>query len=127
MQVGHQRRILGRDGKLDLQRLAGTHDGEGQLAVLGHLLNHVAKTHAQILVDLDHALIVDGCIADAREHIPFLERIRRIGFVGPMHHHSFHALVQLQIFAQRRILQRLQVIVHAGLADIVAAGDILEE
>ncbi len=44
-----------------------------------------------------------------------------------MHHHAFHALVQLQVFAQRRIFQGLQIVVHAGLADVMAAGNVLQE
>jgi hypothetical protein len=73
------------------------------------------EIHPQVLVELDHALIVDGRVADAGHDIPLLQRIRRIGAVGTVHHHALHRLIELQIVAQRRILERLQSSYIAGL------------
>ena len=50
-----------------------------------------------------------------------------VGLVGPVHDHALDGLVELQVLAQRRILQRLQLVVHGRLAVIVAVGDVLEE
>ena len=62
-----------------------------------------------------------------RDHVPFLQRIRRRRLDGPVHHHALHALVELQVLAQRRILERLQIVVHGGLAVVVAVGNVLQE
>ncbi len=44
-----------------------------------------------------------------------------------MNHHAFDGLVQLEECAQRRIFQRLQLIVHGGLAVVVTVRDVLQE
>jgi hypothetical protein len=44
-----------------------------------------------------------------------------------VHDHAFDRLVELQIVAQRRILERLQVVVHRRLAVVSAVGDVLQE
>ena len=44
-----------------------------------------------------------------------------------MDHHAFDRLVELEVITQRGILEGLQLVVHCGLAIVVAVGDVLEE
>ena len=114
-----------RQGHLD--RLAGTHHGQRQMIVAGDLLDHIAEIDAQIGADIHHALVIHRRITDARDDVPFLERIAGRIVIGLVYDNAGDRPVELQEVAQRRILQCLQIIEQTRLAVIVTVGDILQE
>ena len=83
--------------------------------------------HAQVVSQLDHALIIHRSVADFGDDIPFLQRINRIILVGFMNHHALDVRGQFEERTQSRILQRLQLIIHGGLAVIMTIGDVLKK
>ncbi len=97
------------------------------MIVATNLLHQVAETEPQVGGDVHHALVVDRRIADLRDHVPFLQRIRRGIVIGLMYDNARHRLVELQEAAQRRILQRLQLVEECRFAVIVTVGNILQE
>jgi len=46
------------------------------LSLSGNFLDNISEVSAQIISDIYHALIVDGCVADLRDYVPRLQRIR---------------------------------------------------
>ena len=93
---------------------------------MGDLLDHVLVVHAQV-AQAHHALVVDGRVADLREHVPFLERVVGGVALGLVDDDAFHGFIQLQERSQRRVFQRLVVVEHGGFAVVFAVGDVREE
>ena len=57
---------------MDREFPAVADDGQRHGAVGGDMLNFISETHAQVVAELDHALVVDRCVADFGDDIPLL-------------------------------------------------------
>ena len=94
------------------------------MAVFGNFLHGVAQVQAKVSPHPDHPLVVHRRVAHESNHIPLFQLVVCAGVKGLVHHHAFDVFVNLEKSTQRRVLQRLHLVVQRRLAVVAAIGDI---
>src|SRR5260221_3749248 len=127
VQSSHQPRRPRGDRDLKGKLLASAHYGQADFSVFREFLNEVLKADAQIWSQLDHALVVNGGLADFSNHVPFFEWIGRLGALWLMHNDSLDRFVEFEKGAQSGVFQGLEFTEYRRFAVIVSVRDVFKK